>query len=250
MRGVPVEGVRVQLSGKMTNPSDEYGMTLTEITDSNGIAKFGPVQPGKYDFEVYSKWKQNTHGELVVLPGPSTTETVICPSGPPTKATTHFDVIWPDAMKDAFKGRDMWVQCSFSQIDMKFAGRFWADSELFIVTVTSQHEILQGLETYHGFRSVGWASYPLETTATAIDLKQFERTRQVEWPIGEYVLTNVVLLIHSTQSSDPTQEFVQPIYERSFYRSEHPALKLQASKENQWAIRLPMMNLPIQILWN
>jgi hypothetical protein len=99
--GPPAAGVKVVLSG---------GQLLTyrameRITDQEGNADFGVVQPGDWEFMVSEEWDDaarswHASGSFSVLPGAAVRKAIICPRAPATTDKVLIKVDWPANLKD------------------------------------------------------------------------------------------------------------------------------------------------------
>jgi hypothetical protein len=68
-------------------------------TDENGLADFGVVQPGDWEFTIQAgKW--NATGSLNAVPGTPVAQTIFVPTVPPHRALVRVRVDWPKPLAD------------------------------------------------------------------------------------------------------------------------------------------------------
>ena len=92
--GPPAVGVSVVLTRMFENPPK----TLTRDSDKAGLADFGALQPGKYQYQIDSRSNDgdlSTSGELTVQPGTEVNRHVVCPRIPPQRVGVRVRWHWP-----------------------------------------------------------------------------------------------------------------------------------------------------------
>jgi hypothetical protein len=109
--GPPATGWKVYL-GRGIGGSMAQGSTQRE-SDENGVADFGVVQPGDWEFRVNKlsedgpRWMAT--GNINVIPGAKVVKTVICPPNDAENIPVHVRVDWPADLAS----RDLEVAASF-----------------------------------------------------------------------------------------------------------------------------------------
>lgn len=89
----PAPGFQVALTGIVANP-------VKKTTDEHGVADFGLVKPGEYGCTIQTPWGDSGWTNILVSPGTSHLEEVVCPAGPPEAVSVEPVVDWPDEFRD------------------------------------------------------------------------------------------------------------------------------------------------------
>jgi hypothetical protein len=93
----PAQGIKVIVQGHAYSGMEKTG--VEEQTTENGIADFGVVRPGEYWCQIESPWGEELGLTIVVKPGTSHTEEIICPAGPPKSVPVEPIINWPNELK-------------------------------------------------------------------------------------------------------------------------------------------------------
>jgi hypothetical protein len=68
-------------------------------SDASGVADFGVVQPGDWEFTIRAGIRSTTGG-LNAIPGTSILKEIVCPKSPPDRAQVKVRVDWPGPLAD------------------------------------------------------------------------------------------------------------------------------------------------------
>ncbi len=93
----PGAGFTVRLYGRPISTAEES--SLNEQPDDSGVTDFGLVRPGSYKAFVTAPWGQQLQRTFVAKPGVAHTETVKCPTEPPTELQVRPAVEWPKELE-------------------------------------------------------------------------------------------------------------------------------------------------------
>ena len=95
--GPPAVGYKVILGrGRNGTNKDE---AIHRSTDVNGLADFGVVQPGDWEFSIHAGPWHSTGG-LNVIPGRSIVKQIVCPKAPPDPVQVKVRLNWPKPLPD------------------------------------------------------------------------------------------------------------------------------------------------------
>ena len=111
--GPPAVGYGVVL-GRGHGGTDK-GEAIHRSTDVNGLADFGVIQPGDWEFNIRAgPW--HTTGGLNAIPGTPIVKQIVCPKAPPDRVQVKLRMDWPKPLLD----RDLVVVASFTLQDKTF----------------------------------------------------------------------------------------------------------------------------------
>ena len=95
--GVPAVGNEVVL-GRGHGGADKEG-AIHRLSDADGVADFGVVQPGDWEFGLKAGW-WHAAGSLNVIPGATVAREIICPKASPEPSRVKVRVDWPASLAD------------------------------------------------------------------------------------------------------------------------------------------------------
>ncbi len=95
--GPPAVGYEVIL-GRGHGGAQKDG-SIHRSSDANGLADFGVVQPGDWEFTIRAHPWYATGG-LNAIPGTSILQEVVCPKAPPDRVPVKVRVDWPGSLAD------------------------------------------------------------------------------------------------------------------------------------------------------
>jgi hypothetical protein len=95
--GPPAVGYEIVLGRGYGGASKEGA--IHRYTDSDGLADFGVVQPGDWEYTLERSWggtqAWKATGSLNAMPGASVSRQIICPRSPADVASVHLKIDWP-----------------------------------------------------------------------------------------------------------------------------------------------------------
>ena len=220
--GPPAEKWHVQLSGWAFNPADK--VNLEKDTGPDGTAHFGPIKPGTYTLLITSEWKDSYRTEVMILPGPPFTQTIVGPSAPRTVGDVQFEVKWPDDLKD----KGLWVLLRMDLGGEKsgryFAGTWWGSVYRRVVYIGPRQQIVEPIGGQGDLFGTG---------------KPSEESSQVgQWPLGVYEVH-----INSVQFADEPHDRELRFLTTATYGGQWPKwigkFTVVEKQANRWTIEPP-----------
>ena len=127
--GPPVAGVSIALDEQVSG-STAAGVRQAEpkpawrVTDGSGIADFGVVNPGDYNFWIFRDWDQEyltATGELSIEPGSQVNKRIVCPKSPLEQVPVRVRAAWPADLEK----EKLVLYASFDFIPIQLDSRSW-----------------------------------------------------------------------------------------------------------------------------
>ena len=157
----PAEGMKVFLRGAAINPNKE--ITLEQITDAEGIARFEPIRTGTYKYWVDTPWDVGSDSfRMTLFPGKAGEADVLCPPRP-LDAQVRFEPVWPgETPEDLILACDLWPQLPVRTSD----GHEWTylTPNMRTVALRKDGSVVLGTDFTHG-------QHPEDSWAHAMRIK-------------------------------------------------------------------------------
>lgn len=205
----PGEGFAVDVMGKALTEADN--ITLTEATDSDGLATFGVVRPGQYQINVRAPWGESHQRPVVVRPGTQPVIEVLAPRAKQGATNVRPFVDWPEPLKSL----DVGVVCVFRRSDSTYIDqRHWHDSNSRYVLFRQDGTMAEyGHVHSTDYRAFGALDSNEERVTVPLTFQGEPVPVEGEFPwYGESATTTVVYLVGlSPDEALPTPEETLPL---------------------------------------
>ena len=239
--GSPAEGFSVELNGKAINPNEP--VTLSEQTNAQGESSFGPLRPGKYYVRVRAPWGQELHRTIVVLPGLSHIEEVVCPDKPPAEVNVSFEIDWPAGLE----GKEFQLSCAFGPEPGGFEveGEIWSEraSTGVLLLLNFQGEVTDFTDSSqrsYFSSSDFWSSGSWKKGARrSLPAHVLGAERHMRRVVGKYELQYFTMFNSTVDASDLSRRTFTTVVHQGFEDAEKPIFEAKAGSENKWTIEVP-----------